>query len=46
VINAPDEDVWIHYTNHEFIGLTPEEVRNNYDDPEIVDILLEVIEQK
>lgn len=39
VIEAPEEDVWIHYMNHEFIGLTPQEIKANYEDEEIQKIL-------
>jgi hypoxanthine phosphoribosyltransferase len=42
IINAPDEDRWIHYNCHEFIGLTKEEIDTHYSDPEVRAILHEV----
>ncbi len=40
-INSPEEDIWIHYKSHEFVGLTEEEYRKNYSytDQEFTDIL-------
>ncbi len=43
VINSPEEDVWIHYMNHEFIGLRPDEIESNYDDIEVQNILKTLI---
>jgi hypoxanthine phosphoribosyltransferase len=43
VINSPEEDVWIHYMNHEFIGLKPDEIDLNYDDEEVRSILKSLI---
>ena len=33
----PEDDVWIHYMNHELVGLTPDEQKMYYlnDDPEL-----------
>lgn len=42
VIESPEDDVWLHYMNHEFIGLTNEEIVLNYTDPEIQKILLDL----
>lgn len=40
LIQAPEEDHWIHYLSHEFVGLEAAEVDSQYgDDPEVVDIL-------
>ena len=40
VIDSPEQDHWIHYLSHEFVGLEPEEIVREYgDDPEVVDIL-------
>jgi len=35
------EDLWIHYSSHELIGLTKEELEEHYykDDPELRDVL-------
>ncbi|MFW6252952.1 MAG: phosphoribosyltransferase [bacterium] len=40
VIESPEEDNWIHYLSHELVGLTPEEIKAQYTDPEVADILL------
>jgi hypothetical protein len=42
VLNSPDDEAWIHYMNHEFIGLTSEEIDHQYTDPEVRRILHEV----
>lgn len=42
VINSPDEDRWIHYDCHEFVGLTAKEIDEHYSDPEVRAILHEV----
>ncbi|ADK81549.1 phosphoribosyltransferase [Sediminispirochaeta smaragdinae] len=44
-IPSPDDDVWIHYSSHELVGLTPEEVETNYtkDDPEVGEILRKIL---
>ncbi|MCF7945262.1 MAG: phosphoribosyltransferase [Spirochaetia bacterium] len=39
VLETPEDDVWIHYLNHEFVGLTNEEIDQNYDDVEVKKIL-------
>jgi uncharacterized protein len=39
VIETPEDDVWIHYMNHEFIGLEHGEIDMNYDDEEVRAIL-------
>jgi hypoxanthine phosphoribosyltransferase len=40
-LSVKDEDVWIHYMSHELMGLTPEELEENYysQDPELRDVL-------
>lgn len=42
VIDRPDQDRWIHYDCHEFVGLTKEEIDSQYKDPEVREILHEV----
>ena len=41
VINSPDEDLWIHYSSHELVGLSDEELESKYykDDPELREAL-------
>lgn len=41
VIEKPEDDRWIHYMSHELVGLTKEELENNYysNDPELKDVL-------
>lgn len=39
IIEQPGDDVWIHYMNHEFIGLQRDEIEKNYEDPEVREIL-------
>ncbi len=36
------EETWIHYMNHEFIGLSKEEIDEQYSDEKVRDILHEV----
>ena len=43
VINHPEESTWIHYTCHEFIGLSHGEVDEVYTDPEVREILHSVL---
>jgi len=43
IVESPEDDVWIHYLNHEFIGLSPEEINAQYDDEEVKHILKETI---
>lgn len=40
-ITKPEEDRWIHYMSHELVGLTAEELEENYfsQDPELREIL-------
>ena len=42
VLESADEETWIHYMNHEFIGLTSDEIDHEYTDTEVRDILHEV----
>lgn len=41
VIDKPEDNLWIHYMSHELIGLTQEELENNYfnEDPELREVL-------
>ncbi len=45
VINSPEEDVWIHYMSHEFLGLTKHELEEHYykDNPELKKIFNDTI---
>jgi hypoxanthine phosphoribosyltransferase len=40
-LSAEDEDIWIHYLSHELVGLSPEELEENYyaQDPELREVL-------
>jgi hypoxanthine phosphoribosyltransferase len=40
-LSVKDEDLWIHYSSHELIGLTPEELEEHYyrEDPGLRDVL-------
>jgi len=40
-LSDEDDDIWIHYSSHELIGLNPEELAEHYykDDPELRDVL-------
>ena len=40
-VSVNDESLWIHYSSHELIGLTQEELEEHYykDDPELRDVL-------
>jgi hypoxanthine phosphoribosyltransferase len=42
VLNSENDETWIHYMNHEFIGLTSEEIDLQYSDEEVRKILHEV----
>lgn len=42
VLNSPEDETWIHYLCHEYIGLTTEEIEECYKDPEVVKILKEL----
>lgn len=39
ILNSVDDEVWIHYMNHEFVGLTDAEIDQQYSDPEVREIL-------
>ncbi len=43
MIKSPDDDIWIHYLSHEFIGLEQDEIDSNYEDEEVRDILKSLI---
>jgi len=40
-LSVKDEDIWIHYSSHELIGLSQEELEKHYyaDDPELREVL-------
>jgi len=42
VLDSAEDETWIHYMNHEFIGLTSSEIDECYADPEVRRILHEV----
>jgi hypoxanthine phosphoribosyltransferase len=42
VLESEADETWIHYMNHEFIGLTSEEIDQQYTDEEVRNILHEV----
>lgn len=42
VLNGPEEETWIHYLCHEFVGLTSDEIDSEFDDPEVRDILHDI----
>ena len=44
ILNHKDDYLWIHYTCHEFIGLTHDEIEEVYTDPEVRSILHEICE--
>lgn len=44
ILNCPEDSRWIHYTCHEFIGLTHEEVDEVYTDPEVREILHKILD--
>jgi hypoxanthine phosphoribosyltransferase len=39
VLNKAEDERWIHYNCHEFLGLTADEIDSQYKDPEVRDIL-------
>lgn len=45
ILNSPADERWIHYTCHEFIGLTHDEVDEVYTDPEVREILHTILEK-
>ena len=45
VLNSANDEVWIHYMNHEFVGLTDAEIDQQYSDPEVREILHYLKEQ-
>ncbi|MCK9190178.1 MAG: phosphoribosyltransferase [Sphaerochaetaceae bacterium] len=42
VIINPEDERWIHYNCHEFVGLTSEEIDSQFEDAEVREILHEV----
>jgi uncharacterized protein len=45
-IATPEDDVWIHYNSHEMVGLSSQEIRDNYEkeDPEVGRILRRILQ--
>ncbi len=41
VIESPEDDVWIHYLNHEFVSLSEHEIDEHYQDEGVRRILKE-----
>lgn len=44
ILNSPEDSHWIHYTCHEFIGLTGDEIDEVYKDEEVRKILHTILE--
>ena len=44
VLEKPEDERWIHYTCHEFIGLTHDEIEEVYHDEEVRTILHDILE--
>ncbi|MDD4302282.1 MAG: phosphoribosyltransferase, partial [Sphaerochaeta sp.] len=42
VLNSPDDERWIHYNCHEFLGLSSQEIDEQFQDEEVKSILHEV----
>jgi hypothetical protein len=42
VLNSPDDERWIHYNCHEFLGLSSQEIDQQFKDEEVRNILHEV----
>ncbi|PKL13898.1 MAG: phosphoribosyl transferase [Spirochaetae bacterium HGW-Spirochaetae-8] len=42
ILDSIEHETWIHYMNHEFIGLTSKEIDECYSDPDVRRILHEV----
>lgn len=43
IVDTPEQDTWIHYLSHELVGLTQDEIRENYsDDAEVRAAIAEV----
>jgi hypothetical protein len=42
ILNSVEDETWIHYMNHEFIGLTSEEIDQQYTDDAVRTILHDV----
>jgi uncharacterized protein len=42
VIERPEDDTWIHYMSHEFVGLTMDEIEQNYSEEDSKEILREL----
>lgn len=42
ILHSEEDEVWIHYLCHEFVGLQSEEIDKAYSDPEVRAILHEI----
>ncbi|MCF0237281.1 MAG: phosphoribosyltransferase [Sphaerochaetaceae bacterium] len=42
VLNSPDDETWIHYLCHEMVGLTMDEINEQFHDEEVKKILEEI----
>ncbi len=42
VLNSSDDERWIHYNCHEFLGLSSDEIDTQFQDEEVRNILHEV----
>lgn len=42
VLNSPEDERWIHYNCHEFLGLSSQEIDEQFPDEEVREILHEV----
>lgn len=42
ILNSPEDERWIHYNCHEFLGLSPQEIDQQFSDPLVREILHEV----
>jgi len=43
VLNSPEEETWIHYLCHEFVGLEHDEIDQCFSDPEVREILHKIV---
>lgn len=45
-VDDPQSDAWLHYMSHELVGLSADEVRENYKNPEVQKTLIRVLEDR
>ncbi len=43
VLSGPEDERWIHYLSHELVGLSKSEIEAQYTDPEVRDILRQLV---